>query len=292
MNDIRTQVEQFAAAKVGKRVWARTYRFSTNKRGRRIGRIAPTPTYKWRGSIYQCARKVEEWSTDQVTILTDKRTDNDFTGENKVARSTCNIGVGECWDLAYAALQKFHGLTRKTSTYTGKGRIWSGKTLTDLSSVKGGEVLEIKKGTFFFQFKYKANDGNITSYEFSSSSMTKVPHTAIIKRKSTDKAKGRVNIYQQNADDRNGNRILVVHEATQPVMNKLYKEKGYYVIQLCGGKAVNDFIIKCTGNNNSTDINNVSKFDKLVKQMRNYVMRNQKLSPKIKIYVPQSLKGP
>ena len=282
MKDIRTQVLNFASNADGTRVWARKHRISAD--GKRLDPLIVN--YNWRGQSYVCADVPGDWEYNTHVILTDNIRSNDFKGQNKAARLACNINVGECWDLAYAALQAHNGLTR-VSNYAGSGRIWSNKKLSSLNGVSGGEILEINKSTYFFKFRYGKDDqGNITSFSPSGNSTdSRFPHTAIID--SVDKSTGVVEVYHQNFAD---NRL--VHSYEFPLTNQEYDEMGEKVLQTCGGSAVKRFTTRLKSFNiTATNFNYKSKQSKLkglIKDMETHIKSFSGLSNRIAIYVPQA----
>ena len=274
MPDIRKQVLAFAKQANGTRVWAQTHRINKTH----MLPIESTYTLK-NGTVVSCRERVTAWKDDEETVLSDTSPFNDLSEQEEVIRTGCNIGYGECWDLAYAALQANKGLTR-VSDYSGKERKWSSKTLSDLTKVTGGEILEIKPNTYFIRLLHGAK------YEFSSDSISpKAPHTAIVK--GATPGTGTVEVYEQNTTQGN-KRNMLVHTGNYGLMNKVYKNKSNEVLQLCGGNQVKKLsakVKKAFGKKGK-------EFDKslssVIKEMKAYIKRNNKLTKNVKIYVPQS----
>lgn len=287
MADIRRQVLEFARNAVGTRVWARIYQYEVNSRKNPIRRLPLTSTYQYEGQSFSCSAvpSSQEWKDDTFHILTDRNRNNDLSGKNKIAHRKCNIGVGECWDLAYAALQKHGGLTR-LSLYLGQGRIWSNSTINDLSLVKGGEILELAKSTYFLKIKYIEQAGRLRNFEGAEieSISSTTPHTAIVK--DTLKNKGILQVYHQNS-----NNNLLVHEGTFGVMNKTYSENGFQIIQLCGGNKIKEIYLKIDRTLKNNRFSNEKKLDVIMQIIQDCKAlvnsRNNRIPAKVKIYKPQ-----
>ena len=294
MGDIRQQVLNFAAKNQGKRVWARMHKVRT-KNGivRPLVNTSLVGKFTLGGDVFSCSKKTENWNTDDSSVLTDQHSYNDLEDQDEKLRLGCGIGVGECWDLAYAALQPLNGLKNYHSNRAGTNRVWSNKPLNNLVEVKGGDILEIRPTVYFFKFSFKKEGRKMTAYKSEESHIgPKIPHTAIIK--SVNKSKGSVEIYQQNSSQ-GGIRNLLVHIGNQPLMNKIYPENGYKVLQVCGGTKVKRFYNKYKTIANTTTSENFfnasiqKRWNGLIKQMKSYITTHHKKLPNnVIIYVPQS----
>lgn len=287
--DIRKQVLRFAKNSMGKRVWARTRSFNETNGVRYFQPLVNT--YNWKGVTHSCIGDRAEqnrWSRATV-IYSDNSRENDFKGRDEAKRKNCFYGAGECWDLAYAALQKNGGLWN--STYTGEERKWSDKLIKNLNEIKGGEIIEISATIFFLKFSFKQQQDKITSINTSSNQIgPNISHTAIIKKQNS--TKGLVSVYEQNTIDESGIRNLSVHEGKYFLLNKKFSENNLKILQICGGSSVERFIeqsnqiIRIITKPNFLTPSIQNKLKKLIRDMESYVQSNTKIPEKIKIYIP------
>jgi len=284
MREIRPEVLAFARNAMGTRVWARTHVVLTNVQdGTTRKSLAPVVTsYTFQGTSFMCKDLPLKWSRDEIHILTDASKGNDFRGRERRGHRDCNMGFGECWDLAYAALDANNGLTRG-SNYIGDQRIWSGKKAGSLAEVKGGEILELSPSIFSCTLKFQDNG----AFNCERNSIVGVPHTAIIK--SVNAEKGLVEVFEQNTTDADGNRQLLVNLGTYALRNMEYTEGNQTVLQVVGGNRVRTFYRELRA---AADIDEFEmrkeKLDLIITKMRGHISGVRGIFRKIKIYIPQA----
>jgi len=216
MADIRNKVLDFAKASVGKRIWARKHRYEINNGKREF--LPLIESYSWQGEKQSCSGIVTSWEYDSER--------NNNSKKDQAAIDGCDIGLGECWDLAYAALDKYNGLPNNI-TFKDKRRVWSDKTINRFSKISGGEIIELHKfnymkvTTYTNEFKYAIGQGSVPN-----------KHTAIIG--SSISRKGSILVYHQNFS---GNRK--VHKFNLPIKNCKYNpNKETTVYQVCGSNSI------------------------------------------------------
>jgi hypothetical protein len=271
MTDIRQQVLSFAKNSVGKRIWAQIHSSTIEeKNGILIRHFKPLEeSYSYKRTKYSCSDAVTSWeSITDNTIFTKNRRNDDFTKKNIVAKQTCKIGNGECWDLAYTALQKNNGLNISIIDEKTR-RKWSNQLVNDLNFIKGGEIIEVKN-YYYIEFT-KAGDS--LSWNFGSINSE---HTAIIGSSVT---KGKVTVYHQNFK---GNRT--VHTYLFPLKSLILNEGNKQVYLACGGAPVNTFITSATNAGK-----NIQKLNEVRDKIAIYIKEQKNIIPsQVTIYIPHS----
>ena len=278
MADVRKQVLKFAQDSEGSRIWAQLHGSAVPVSGgsnkQTVRRLRPlVDSFIYRNQEFSCSQFGDKWKsgTDHI-YYSDNNPNNNFRGKNKAAYTKCHFGVGECWDLAYAALDQQNalplGITRPSTM-----RVWSKRKIENLGDIRGGEVIEFSR--YYALTLRETNKDNSTYLKVESTLGIPAKHTAIIGGKIEN---GSVTTFNQNFGNTRS-----VHKQDFLLASLSYTNGNDTFYQACGGVAVKNLITQ------GENADSFPKLKRLRSKIKNYIRsHNGTIPTQVKVYIPLS----